>query len=381
MLQKAGVRIGTGPHALHRGRVMGNGDLNSWQACALRVLFKPSRALARGECQAIREQYTSPRAEGPSLGTEEVPHRMNAFPSALTPEGVPAWRPLLALHLRSEGRHASNADAWRGTIAAAVVCARVVEERLLTALASFKERRCKFLTKGEAPASLVRACADAMMLLGIDENATASASFETAPPFIPKYRHLPHRAPVWLVLADQQYLVEQVRLLAPDRVTALDSAVRVHSGLEIGGEGRVMGSAFGPLTDLLLAGRALGLVGTAGSSFSQLAASIAMEPPPPWARILVRTPFIKSHQGEGLDVNQALNFCTKSSVPAGAARTPRSAWPTRETAKSSPWGFTALVSNSGASKRALESHVERALLAPSFSFSSQYPRCGDGDGI
>ena len=93
MLQKAGVRIGTGPHALHRGRVMGNGDLNSWQACALRVLFKPSRALARGECQAIREQYTSPRAEGPSLGTEEVPHRMNAFPSALTPEGGPAWRP------------------------------------------------------------------------------------------------------------------------------------------------------------------------------------------------------------------------------------------------------------------------------------------------
>lgn len=83
----------------------------------------------------------------------------------------------------------------------------------------------------------------------------------------------------------------------PGRIVALNGSVRVHSGLTAGGNGRVMGTARGPLLDLLLTAGALGVVGSAGSSFSEVASLLALGPPP-LANLRVRTPFIKSHQGK-----------------------------------------------------------------------------------
>ncbi len=58
-----------------------------------------------------------------------------------------------------------------------------------------------------------------------------------------------------------------------------------------GGSGRVMGSTRGPLLELLAAHRsgAFSLVGSAGSSFSELIASVIENDDP----ALIRTPFVK----------------------------------------------------------------------------------------
>ena len=334
---------------------MEDGDFASWHACALRVLFKPGRLLAREVCKTNRDARVLP-------GADALPRPAMS--------GTGTWRPLLALHLRSEGRHASNASMWNSTVAVAVACARTVEERLLEALSNFHQRRCVDAKNATASLSLTKACDAAVALIGvyrgsraqIDEVAGIQRRKREVGQHQHQHQHQP--SPLWLVMADRQELVDQVRSLAPDRVVALDTDVRVHSGLEPGGEGRIMGSAFGPLMDLLSAGRALGLVGTAGSSFSQLAASIALEPPTPWARVLMRTPFIKSHQGEGMKVDQALHFCASNARRVGRVGVLTKP-PAQRLARSSPWGATAMA-NRATSKRALDDHIERALLAPPF---------------
>ena len=98
-------------------------------------------------------------------------------------------------------------------------------------------------------------------------------------------------------IGDNQTLVDAMRQHHPGRIVALNESVRVHSGLTEGGNGRVMGTARGPLLDLLLTAGALGVVGSAGSSFSEVASLLALGPPP-LANLRVRTPFIKSYQGK-----------------------------------------------------------------------------------
>ena len=64
-----------------------------------------------------------------------------------------------------------------------------------------------------------------------------------------------------------------------------------------------MGTAYGPLLDLLFASESLALVGTAGSSFSEVLAALlavdletAKDERANDRKILIRTPFVKSSQ-------------------------------------------------------------------------------------
>jgi hypothetical protein len=294
--------------------------LGSWNACALRMLFQPGPLLTEAACQVARKQQT------------DVENSSN----------VHLWRPLLTLHLRSEGRHASNITMWNEVVSTAVACAHTVEVKLLAALTNFTRRRCASLEL--RPSVMKAACANANRFLSSANRRRSNSSSEIQPQ--------------WLVMADRQELVEMVRSMVPDRVVALDSSVRVHSGLQKGGEGRVMGSSLGPLTDLLTAGRALGIVGTAGSSFSEMAASFALEPPIPWAQVMVRTPFIKSYQGKGLTIDQARNFCNDIKK-ASHSKLPRLKMP----AKANPWQITKPIQRE-VSEHELNTHVERSLLGP-----------------
>ena len=75
------------------------------------------------------------------------------------------------------------------------------------------------------PSVMKAACANANRFLSSANRRRSNSSSEIQPQ--------------WLVMADRQELVEMVRSMVPDRVVALDSSVRVHSGLQEGGEGRV----------------------------------------------------------------------------------------------------------------------------------------------
>lgn len=81
-----------------------------------------------------------------------------------------------------------------------------------------------------------------------------------------------------------------------------------------GSAGRVSGTAFGPLQDLLVASDALAMVGSAGSSFSEVLASLlTVESQDNGAgdtKVLIRTPFVKSSQVKTLSCSEICTFET-----------------------------------------------------------------------
>lgn len=207
-----------------------------------------------------------------------------------------------------------DSPLWAATVDAAVACAFRAEATLLDALRTFLAPGGGGLARCEAVGGA--RCGEAARLLA--------------------------SPPRWALLADRPDVVAAVTSQVPGgRALALPDHVRVHSGLRAGartqrahrqkgllflvvlrgavrsllrccfvrrrrGAGgsadRVMGTALGPLQDLLVASDALAMVGSAGSSFSDVLASLLAVDAPGHeadggdAKVLIRTPFVKSSQ-------------------------------------------------------------------------------------
>jgi len=262
----------------------GKDEVRTWHSCALRALFsRPSPQLSLAVCES------TPKAQ---TGEPLVPRAVVTTRPKTHPR-----RALVALHVRSEGKHQgdiAHSPLWNATVAAFVACAQLSEATTLSALASFVNNHCGITGSGTGDAE---ACEEASALV--------------------------QDRPVWFVLADRPELVEKVQLMARregrDVVAVADDSVRVHSGLLSGGD-RAMGTAFGPLQELIVAGSSLSLVGSAGSSFSELLASFlgvveesgVQSDEDLATKVLIRTPFIKSYQGAGLKPEEALMFCQEA---------------------------------------------------------------------
>lgn len=116
-------------------------------------------------------------------------------------------RSLVAVHVRSEGKHeggVGDSPLWSEALAAAVACARAAEARTRAALAALAR---KAPCSGPGPPSSPAYCAE------VGELAAARGR--------------------WAVLADRSDLLARLAALEPARVAALsDDSVRVHSGLK-----------------------------------------------------------------------------------------------------------------------------------------------------
>jgi hypothetical protein len=169
-----------------------------------------------------------------------------------------------------------------------------------------------------------------------------------------------------------------------------EGKMRVHSGMIPGGAGRIMGSAWGPLLDLGLASSALGFIGTKGSSFSEVADALLLNPPglsslatqgmpgaagakgqqgpPPLAQALVRTPFIKSHQGPGLNAAAALKAC-KDRLRASQRRGEEARRRRRHRKRRRLMlvvGSGAADGHGGGPSSIIDAHVAESLASPEF---------------
>uniref|UniRef100_A0A7S2RAF2 Uncharacterized protein n=1 Tax=Rhizochromulina marina TaxID=1034831 RepID=A0A7S2RAF2_9STRA len=281
-------------------------DQASWERCGLRVLFKPSPALASVACdRAARLASNFSASPGAAAGLGAPHQRLQSGGVAPFPP------PVLALHVRSEGRHALDSSRWEDTLQAFITCADALEAIVLAELRKFHAHLC-VRTRGDALdyARLLK------QVLGPTNVADGRPKDPAIRERLENYACPVARAlgdgtspPMWMVVSDNQYLVSQLRARRPQRVVALDDAVRVHSGFTAGGVNRTTGAAFGPLQDLVLAATSLAMVGTAGSSFTETIAALAGEPPLDVLRILVRTPFIKSYQGVGRRPEEARRHC------------------------------------------------------------------------
>lgn len=257
---------------------------SAWRACALRALFAPGPRLEAEVCRQVRSPGFQRQLAG--LGTATGSGKDAAF------------APWLGIHLRSESpRTPIESPAWNSTLDAVSACAQALEGDLRAALAQFVRLQC---IGGRPPGSDDRSTAERDERERVDCACRRAKAMESNPQ--------------WMLMADHQTLVKAMRQRHPDRVLALDDAtLRRHSGLNRAGNatGRVMGeSTLGPLVDLSLAAGTLALVGTAGSSFSEVAALLAGAPPAA-AMVLLRTPFMKSSQGEGMKVPRALEACER----------------------------------------------------------------------